>query len=176
VGITALALFIMHGTIYMVLKTEGEFQAKLRSWVNRTILAFMICYALTTLATLFLVPAMLDNLWAEPVMFIFPVLSLLVILNIPREIHHGRNFLAFLSSCLAVAGLLATFGVGVYPNLIVSSPDVMNSLTIYNAASSEKTHGIMLIIAALGMPIVIAYTTSIYWIFRGKVKLDASSY
>jgi cytochrome d ubiquinol oxidase subunit II len=109
-------------------------------------------------------------------MFIFPVLSLLVILNIPREIHHGRDFLAFLSSCLAMAGLLATFGVGVYPNLIASSPDVMNSLTIYNAASSEKTHGIMLIIAALGMPIVIAYTTSIYWIFRGKVKLDASSY
>ena len=176
VGITGLALFIMHGTIYMVMKTEGEFQNKLRSWVNRTILAFVVCYALTTLATILFVPSMLDNLWAAPVMFVFPVLSLLVILNIPREIHHGRESLAFVSSCLALAGLLATFGIGVYPNLIVSNPEIVNSLNIYNAASSEKTHGIMLIMAAIGMPIVIAYTVSIYWIFRGKVILTASSY
>jgi cytochrome d ubiquinol oxidase subunit II len=60
--------------------------------------------------------------------------------------------------------------------LIFSRPIAEHSLTIYNAASSVKTHTIMLIIAFIGMPIVIAYTFSIYWIFRGKVKLDASSY
>jgi cytochrome d ubiquinol oxidase subunit II len=176
VGITGLALFAMHGSIYVVMKTEGEFQDRVRTWVNPSIMAFLICYAITTLVTLFFVPRMLDNLWAAPAMFAFPVLSLLVILNIPREIHRGRFFLAFLSSCLAMAGLLATFGTGVYPNLIVSDPDIVNSLTIYNAASSDKTLGIMLLIAILGMPIVIAYTISIYWVFRGKVKLDASSY
>jgi cytochrome d ubiquinol oxidase subunit II len=63
-----------------------------------------------------------------------------------------------------------------YPDMIYSSPVPENSLTIYNAASSQKTLQIMLIIAVLGMPIVVAYTTSIYWIFRGKVKLDAFSY
>jgi len=176
VGITGLALFAMHGAIYIVMKTEGEFQDRARTWVNPTILAFLTCYAITTLVTLFFVPQMLDNLWAAPAMFAFPVLSLLVILNIPREIHRGRLFLAFLSSCLAMAGLLATFGAGVYPNLIVSNPDAANSLTIYNAASSDKTLGIMLLIAILGIPIVIAYTISIYWVFRGKVKLDETSY
>jgi cytochrome d ubiquinol oxidase subunit II len=176
VGITGLALFAMHGSIYVVMKTEGEFQDRVRSWVSPTILAFVICYAITSLATFFFVPRMLNNLWAAPAMFAFPVLSLLVILNIPREIHKGREFLAFLSSCLAVAGLLATFGAGVYPNLIVSNPDAANSLTIYNAVSSDKTLGIMLLIAILGIPIVIAYTTSIYWIFRGKVTLTHSSY
>jgi cytochrome d ubiquinol oxidase subunit II len=60
--------------------------------------------------------------------------------------------------------------------LIYSSPVAEHSLTIYNAASSVKTHTIMLIIAIVGMPIVVAYTFSIYWIFRGKVKLDATSY
>ncbi len=75
-----------------------------------------------------------------------------------------------------MAGLLATFGVGVYPNLIVSHPAYENSLNIYNAASSATTHGIMLFLAILGMPIVIAYTVSIYWIFRGKVRLDSNSY
>jgi cytochrome d ubiquinol oxidase subunit II len=75
-----------------------------------------------------------------------------------------------------MAALLALFGIGMYPNLILSSPEVANSLNIYNAASSEKTLNIMLLIAVLGMPLVIAYTASIYWIFRGKVRLDAGSY
>jgi cytochrome d ubiquinol oxidase subunit II len=72
--------------------------------------------------------------------------------------------------------LMALFGIGMYPDMIYSSPIPENSLNIYNAASSAKTHQIMLIIALIGMPIVVAYTVSIYWIFRGKVKLDAFSY
>jgi cytochrome d ubiquinol oxidase subunit II len=53
---------------------------------------------------------------------------------------------------------------------------VANSLSIHNAASSRKTLGIMLSIALIGLPVVLAYTVSIYWIFRGKVKLDKMSY
>ncbi|HUA66804.1 MAG TPA: cytochrome d ubiquinol oxidase subunit II [Alphaproteobacteria bacterium] len=55
-------------------------------------------------------------------------------------------------------------------------PNPENSLDIYNASSSHKTLGIMLIIAGIGVPIVLAYTACIYWIFRGKVKLSKSSY
>ena len=40
----------------------------------------------------------------------------------------------------------------------------------------EKTLGIMLVIAIIGVPLVLAYTASIYWVFRGKVRLDRSSY
>ena len=72
--------------------------------------------------------------------------------------------------------LMALFGLEMYPNLIFSWPDPANSLTIHNAASSPKTLGIMLTIALIGVPIVLAYTVSIYWIFRGKVKLDKMSY
>jgi len=50
------------------------------------------------------------------------------------------------------------------------------SLTIYNAASSEKTLGIMAIIALLGMPFVLSYTAVIYWLFRGKVQIGKFSY
>jgi cytochrome d ubiquinol oxidase subunit II len=96
--------------------------------------------------------------------------------NIPREVTRGRDFRAFLSSSATIAGLLALFGVGMFPELVHSLPAPENSLTIYNAASSPKTLRIMLIIAAIGVPFVLAYTTSIYWIFRGKVKLGAMSY
>ena len=109
-------------------------------------------------------------------LFVVPILNVLAIANIPREIHRGREFRAFLSSCASVVLLMALFGIGMYPDMIYSSPVAEHSLTIYNAASSPKTHRIMLIIALIGMPIVVSYTFSIYWIFRGKVRLDATSY
>ena len=66
--------------------------------------------------------------------------------------------------------------LALYPNLVASSIDPKFSLTIYNAASSAKTLTIMLIIATLGMPFVIAYTGVIYWMFRGKVEIGEHSY
>jgi cytochrome d ubiquinol oxidase subunit II len=176
VGVTTVALFMMHGAIYVVMKTEGELQKKIRGWINNTIIFFIICYAATTMMTLLYVPHMAENIRSTPVLFLVPLLNVLAIANIPREIHHGRDFRAFLSSCASMALLLLLFGLGMYPNMILSNPDAVNSLTLYNAASSPKTLQIMLIIACIGMPIVIAYTTSIYWIFRGKVKLDSHSY
>ncbi len=176
VGLTTVALFTMHGAIYVLLKTEGELQAQVRGWVNRTIVVFVVCYTLTTIATLIFVPHMLDLFHVYPVLLILPLLNVLAVANIPREIHHRRDFRAFLSSSASVAALLALFGVGMYPDLIYSNPIVANSLTIYNAASSPKTLTIMLIIAGIGMPLVLGYTSLIYWIFRGKVKIDSNSY
>ena len=72
--------------------------------------------------------------------------------------------------------LMALFALNIFPNMIYSLPNPENSLTIYNAASSPKTLGIMLVIACIGVPVVMAYTVCIYWIFRGKVKLDRMSY
>ncbi len=176
VGITTVALFMMHGAIYLVLKTEGDLHNNLRRWVNNAIIFFIICYAATTAATLLYVPHMLETIKQAPWLFALPLLNALAIANIPREIHHGHDMRAFLSSCASIVALLTLFGIGMYPDLIFSSPNPANSLTIYNAASSAKTLEIMLIIAAMGVPLVLAYTASIYWIFRGKVKLDSSSY
>jgi cytochrome d ubiquinol oxidase subunit II len=176
VGITTVALFMMHGSIYVVMKTEGELQKKVRSWVNNTIIFFVICYVTTTMYTLIYYPHMVQHFKDAPWLFIIAVLNMLAIANIPREIFHGRDFRAFLSSCASIVALLALFAVGLFPNIVLSNPNPEYSLTIYNAASSQKTLNIMLIVAIIGVPFVLAYTISIYWIFRGKVKIDAMSY
>jgi cytochrome d ubiquinol oxidase subunit II len=110
----------------------------------------------------------------NPALFVVPVLLVLAIANIPREITHGREFRGFLSSCVTIVLLMATFGLGMFPEMIHSTTGT--SLTAFNAASSETTLTVMLIIAAIGMPLVIGYTSTIYWVFRGKVKLDEMSY
>jgi cytochrome bd ubiquinol oxidase subunit II len=175
-GVTTLALFMMHGAIYALMKTEGRLHEKLRGWVSNAIIFFIICYAVTTMATLLYVPHMAARMRANPWLFSIALLNMLAIANIPREIHRGRDWRAFVSSCVAMVALMALFGLEMYPNLVLSNPNAANSLTIQNAASSEKTLGIMLTIALIGVPIVLAYTVSIYWIFRGKVKLDKMSY
>ncbi|MBD3288160.1 cytochrome d ubiquinol oxidase subunit II [candidate division KSB1 bacterium] len=176
VGITTVAVFMMHGAIYVVMKTEGELHDKIRGWINNTIIFFILCYVTTTMITLIYIPHMLGYFKQYPPLFILPFLNMLAIANIPREVLRGNDFRAFLSSCAAIAALLAIFGMGMFPNIVYSNPIPANSLTIYNAASSPTTHEIMLIIAIIGIPLVISYTVSIYWIFRGKVKLDSASY
>jgi cytochrome d ubiquinol oxidase subunit II len=158
------------------MKTEGEFQPKIRGWVNNTIIFFVICYVLLTMVTLIYLPHMVERFQAAPALFVVALLNALAIANIPREITHGREFRAFLSSCASIVALMALFGLGLYPNLVLASGDPALSLTAYNASSSARTLRIMLIIAIIGLPFVLTYTVSIYWIFRGKVKLDAMSY
>lgn len=176
VGITTVALFMMHGTIYAYLKTEGELQNTLKGWINNTIIFFVILYVITTQATIIFYPHMIENFKAAPILFLMPLLNILAVANIPRMVYHGKAFKAFLSSCASIAALLAIFAIGMFPNLVLSSPLPVNSLTIYNAASSSKTLEIMLTIAIIGIPFVLAYTTAIYWVFRGKVKIEDTSY
>ncbi|HLP77227.1 MAG TPA: cytochrome d ubiquinol oxidase subunit II [Candidatus Paceibacterota bacterium] len=175
-GVTTVALFMMHGAIYAVMKTEGELHDKIRGWVNNCIIFFVICYVTTTMATLLYVPHMAARVRSHPWLFSIAFVNMLAIANIPREFHHARDWRAFTSSCVAMISLMTLFGLEMFPNLIFSSPDPAHSLTAYNAASSQRTLGIMLTIAIIGVPIVLAYTVSIYWIFRGKVKLDKMSY
>lgn len=176
VGITTVATFAMHATIYVVLKTEGELQDRARNWMLYTLPLFVIFYVLTTMVTLLYVPQLTDRIRTQPLFFIVAIANMLAVANIPREIYHGRNFNAFVSSCLTITLMMALFGLGVFPFLLPSNPNWQYGLHIYNAASSQKTLGIMLIIAILGMPLVLSYTASVYWIFRGKVKLTAKSY
>lgn len=175
-GVTTVALFAMHGSIYLVMKTEGKLQEKVRSWVNPLIITFIICYAVLTLATLLYVPHMTDAMREQPMLFILAIMLILAIANIPREIHNRREFRAFLSSCASMLLMMGLFGLGMFPYMVYSLPETANSLTAYNGASSQKTLKLMFIIACIGVPIVLSYTISVYWIFRGKVKLNEDSY
>jgi len=175
-GVTTVALFTMHGSIYLAMKTEGDLQQRVRSWINSCIIGFIICHAILSLATLLYLPHTTETIKHHPLFFPLVVVVILAIANIPRAIHLERDFEAFLSSGATMGLLMILFGLGIFPNMVYSNPNPANSLTVYNGSSSAKTLQTMLIIAAIGMPVVLAYSACIYWIFRGKVKLTESSY
>jgi cytochrome d ubiquinol oxidase subunit II len=177
VGLTTVALFTMHGSIYLVMKTEGALHARLRRWVKKTIIAFISCYVLTTIVTHFSMPHMLTFLQESPWLLLIPLIALGMIISIPLQIYKGRDGSAFICSCLSIAMLIVLFAIGTFPMLIRSSlfPET-NSLLITNAASSPLTLKILLLIVAIGLPLVFAYGVYVYRLFRGKVRLDKSSY
>ncbi|MBA3957507.1 MAG: cytochrome d ubiquinol oxidase subunit II [Parachlamydiaceae bacterium] len=177
VGVMAVALFAMHGSIYILMKTEGALHEKMRARVNPTIIFYIICYAMTTMATLIYMPHMTEAFKERPWIFFVAVANMLAIANIPREIQKGKDHLAFASSCVNIMTLMILYAIGTFPNIVRAINDPENlSLTVHNSSSSLMTLNILLLITLIGMPIVIAYTVSVYWIFHGKVRLESTSY
>jgi cytochrome bd ubiquinol oxidase subunit II len=176
IGLLTVSFAIMHGAIYLYLKTEDELQQVVHRWMWRGFGLTLITYMLGTIFTLAMIPDAIQNFQRHPWSWIIVVLTVLAFANIPRAIFLGRPFYAFASSSMTILALVFLFSVTLFPNLVVSSLSPAYSLTIYNSASSQKTLGIMAIIALIGMPIVIAYTAFVYWTFRGKAKLGEHSY
>lgn len=177
VGVTTVSLFAMHGAVFLNMKTEGEANAVIQKWINPSIVFFLFWYAITTVATLIYMPHMLANFHNHPFLFIFPLLSLLAILNVPYQVRKKNEGWAFIFSSLSIAFLLILYGLGTYPVLVPSTLEPLtNSLTIFNSASSPKTLTVLLIVVVIGVPLVLAYGLWIYHIFRGKVRLEKTSY
>lgn len=177
ISLFSASLFALHGGIFICMKTEGALHEKLRSWLHPLIIMFILLYAMTSTVTLIYQPHMVAAIQERPIIFVVAFINLLAVANIPREIARGKDAFAFLSSCVNIICLLSLYGIGTYPNVVraINDPEHL-SLTIYNSASSQTTLEILLLIALIGVPLVISYTIGVYWIFRGKVKLDSTSY
>ena len=176
VGFLAVALFAMHGAIYLFLKTEGGVQERLGRWTWHTWGVFLVLYVFTTMVTLVKVPGAAANFERFPWAAAVVVANVLAIANIPRAMFQGRYGQAFASSATTIACMVFLFGMAVFPHLVPASNDPSLGWTIYNAASSAKTLRIGLTIAVVGMPFVLTYTGVVYWTFRGKVTLGENSY
>jgi len=176
VSITTLALFMMHGAIFLSMKTEQRLFVKINLLARRFTIFFVMSFALTNLYTLLYVPHLTDFFRNNPSFFIVPVVMIMAIANIPRELKRGKFRLAFMSSSVTIAMLLIMVATEVFPYLLYSPANPANSITVENAASSAKTMRILLLIAMIGTPLAALYTSFVFWTFKGKVKLDETSY
>lgn len=177
VGVLTLALFQMHGNIYLIMKTEGDLQKKLIDWLRPIMIFFIITYAITTVVTLIYQGHMVEAIRERPYLFFIALANMLVIANIPREVNKHNYGWAFISSCLNIAFLLILFAIGTFPYVVRSNiaPHI-NSITVTNASASLNTLIVLTIVVGIGLPLVFAYGFYVYRLFRGKVKMDHMSY
>jgi len=176
VGILGVTIFMMHGAIYMLMKTEGTMHKRVRRWVNPTIIIFIICYIATTIMTLIYKPHMIDLMRETPALFLVGIFALIAIACVPLFASRGKDGTAFIFSSISIALLFILFGLGTYPIMVRSSLDPSYSLTLFNSSATAATFKVVLIVAGIGVPMVLAYGYWIYRIFRGKVTIDETSY
>jgi cytochrome d ubiquinol oxidase subunit II len=176
-GFTTVVLFIMHANVYLVLKTDGPLQEQLMRWTKLTVPAYLVCFVVLNVTTLLACPHIMAAFRERPLILsaIF-VIALPVTFNILREIWKNRPGRAFASSCAALLLHMLLLGAAVYPTLVFSTPNHAHDMNIYNSASTEKTLGFMFVVAIIGVPIVLSYTITVYYVFRGKVVLTEESY
>lgn len=176
VGLTTVSLFMTQGAIFLLLKTEGRLHTRLTFLLKKAMILFIVIFALTSIHTLIFLPGVTDKFKEFPVFFMLPVLAFLAIANVPRLVSKKKYANALIFSSLTIAFLLMLVAFQLYPVLLPSTIDPKFSVTIYNAASSQKSLEIMLTIVVVGTPILAGYFLFLYKTFNGKVKLDDTSY
>jgi cytochrome d ubiquinol oxidase subunit II len=174
-GLLTLGLAAQQGSSWLVLKTEGALRTRARrTGVAATLLVVAAWFAATDIAW-FDSNRVFDNFARNPLAWVGPVGAAMALTSMLYAYGRRQELLAFVLSSVAIVGLAATAGATLYPNL-VPAVDATRSLTVNNAHSSDTTLTVMLVIALVGMPIVLAYTAFIYWKFKGKVQLDEAGY
>jgi cytochrome d ubiquinol oxidase subunit II len=176
IGILSLAMFIMHGALYMILKTDGNQQERMGEWAIRGWISFVVLYLLATVFTVFEAAYLFENLLGNALFWIFFIVFLVAMIYIPMATRGRRYFRAFMASSVTIAMLIGISAISLYPRLVPSRLNLDYSLTIYNASSTDRTLTVMLIIALIGMPLVIFYTAYIYRVFKGKTVITEGSY
>lgn len=176
VGVLSLALFVVHGALYLAVRTDGSLRERMRSVVSQWWPVCVVLYIIVMVLTFIESPSLLASGYGRPVFWVLLVLLTFAVIAIPAATGAGRHLAAFLASSLLLACMIGLAAASLYPRLAPSRIDPAWSLDIYNASSTSRTLTVMLIIAGVGVPIVLVYTTWIYWSFRGKTVLTEDSY
>ncbi len=138
VGLTTIAMMAMHGAIFLIMKTAGELQQRIKHWTPRLMVLFFVLNTLVVAAVYFFQDHTMENYNSSLILGLLPAIALGALIITWRMERKERYFAAFVASSAMIALLLFSGAIGLYPNLIISSIDSANNLTITNAASAEQ--------------------------------------
>src|SRR6478735_5614858 len=130
VGIAAVAMFCLHGGIFLTMKADGDLLVRVKHLVPRMMVVFFVLMTILIVWTLLLDNPISDRYFDRLWIGIFPLVALLATLFAWREIVRERYLAAFLGSGTSIALLLATVAAGLYPVLLPSSTDAAYDLTV----------------------------------------------
>lgn len=170
-GVLFLCLFLMHGALWLSIRTDGELQQRATKTAN------FLWPVLLVAAVVFLVfsakaTPLYRNYLNQPLLFVIVLAAVLGLLGIKAFLLKQAYFKAWLASALAIAGATFFGVIGIFPSLLPSSINSEYSLTAYNASSSPLTLKIMLMVVLLFIPVVIIYQIWAYSLFKDKVTQE----
>ena len=173
-GVLFVTMFTLHGCLWLMVKTEGSVQEKAVA-ISRQLWMALAVIAVAFLVATWYATRLYDNYIQNPLMYIVPIILIPVIVvgalvMVRVYLEKGQWWRAWFASSTLIVGV-TLFGVaGLYPNLLPSSLNPAFSMTIHNSASSQLTLKIMLGVALISVPVVIAYQAWVYNLFKDPVK------
>ncbi|MCX7823206.1 MAG: cytochrome d ubiquinol oxidase subunit II [Syntrophobacterales bacterium] len=179
-GLLFLCLFLVHGALWLSVKTEGSLRERGFRYAKALWLPSLLVAAGFLIATWFNTSLYLNYI-ERPLFYAIPsVLIPLAVLGgmagILYFIRKQHAWYAWTSSAITIVGVTFFGIVGLYPNLLPSSLNAAYNLTIYNAASSPLTLKIMLTVVVIFIPLVIAYQVWVYRLFSHTVTEEETGY
>ncbi|AFZ83254.1 cytochrome bd-I oxidase subunit II [Candidatus Kinetoplastibacterium blastocrithidii TCC012E] len=195
-GILSVVMLAMHGANFLALKTEGVvqersvFYGEIFSFLTAFIFVFagflvknidgqiitsIIDYNCVSNPLLKIVEsqkgAWLLNYYKWPIACIAPLIGTMGPIVSFMAIRKQYYVSAFIGSSLGITAIIVTVGVSLFPFLMPSSfGNYSSGLTVWDASSSHLTLWVMFLSTLLFLPIVIAYTSFVYMVMRGKVN------
>jgi len=194
-GLLSVAMLVMHGASWLVLKTDGDVAVRARAFGG---IAAMVTIALFALGGIWLWlgvdgyritsaivadgasnphvktvevahGAWFDNYGAHGWMIVAPVLGFAGAAGALLFLRARREVATLLASAVSILGIISTVGLSMFPFILPSSVDPRSSLTVWDASSSHLTLFIMLVVTAIFVPMIVAYTAWVYRVLWGKV-------
>ena len=168
VGVTALLALMMHGSLWVQLKTTADVRdrcARLAAWTWWGVLIFT---GLLSMVTFAVQPQVLANFRTWPAGFILPAIAIAGLAGIQFELRRGNELNAFLASCTYLLGMLTSVVFGVYP-MVLPARNPTYSLTVTNAKAANYGLKIGLIWWVIGMILAAGYFIYVYRTFAGKI-------
>ena len=167
-GVLFVLLFVMHGTLWLAVKSEGDLQRRAAGLARKLWPVLRVLIGAFVVLTV-IYTNLLGNYLTNPLMLVLLAVPVLALLLLRQQIGKEDWWFAWGLSAAMIAGLTLFGVVGLYPALLPSSINPEYSITITNAASSTLTLSIMLVVTLIFIPIVAAYQFWLYRTFSHKV-------
>ena len=171
-GLLALAALAMHGSLWAAMKTRDRLAERARRFARGAWAATSLLVLAATFATFSVQPLIPARLRAHPEGLVFPALALTGLVLARWQTGKGEDVRAFLSSCLFLAGLLASTAFGLFPNVLPSNTSAALGLTVFGSASADDGLRTALLWWIPGVLLVIGYFVFLYRNFTGRGEPD----
>jgi cytochrome bd-type quinol oxidase subunit 2 len=162
-GITLVLVCALHGATFLGLKTTGDMRERsgllarrVAPFTGAAVVGFAIWTHLTYSGTFFLNP--------------IELLAILAAIAAVWLIYEHREGFAFAATTVTIAACVVSLFVGLYPNVMVSSTNAAYNLTVHNTASGAYSLKVMTVVAIVFLPVVLAYQSWTYYVFRRRVS------
>jgi cytochrome d ubiquinol oxidase subunit II len=164
-GVTLVLICLLHGATFLSLKTTGDMHERSRR-IARTVAPFTVAAVVGF--------AIWTHVTSSSTFFLRPLelLAIIAALAAIWLVYAHRDGFAFTATTITMAACIASIFVGLYPNVMVSSTNPAFNLTVHNTASNPYSLKALTVVVVIFLPVVLAYQTWTYYVFRRRVSRD----